>query len=138
MMARTLFTLAPLLTLALVGGCGTPASEAPAASVEGGTPALDSGADGPATPEPEDGGVPARPRLSVVAGDPGGSGTIDGTGTGARFNFPNDAVVDSAGNVYVADSESATIRKVTSAGVVSTLAGTPGIKGSADGTGPGG
>lgn len=41
--------------------------------------------------------------------------------------------MDDAGNVYVADMY--TIRKITTAGVVSTLAGTPRHAGSADGTG---
>jgi DNA-binding beta-propeller fold protein YncE len=43
--------------------------------------------------------------------------------------------VDTSGNVYVADSNADTIRKVTAAGVVTTLAGTAGLVGSADGTG---
>ena len=43
--------------------------------------------------------------------------------------------VDSAGNAYVADLKNATIRKVTAGGVVTTLAGTANMPGSADGTG---
>src|SRR5207248_10897296 len=42
---------------------------------------------------------------------------------------------DSAGNVYVTDLSYSTIRTITPAGVVTTLAGTAGIYGSADGTG---
>ena len=62
-------------------------------------------------------------------------GSVDGTGSAARFNYPCGVVVDSAGNVYVADSGNCTIRKVTAAGVVTTLAGLPGNSGSEDGTG---
>src|SRR5688572_13173988 len=51
----------------------------------------------------------------------------DGTGSTARFRNPSSVAVDSAGNVYVADTdaehENTTIRKVTPAGVVTTLAG---------------
>ena len=43
--------------------------------------------------------------------------------------------MDSAGNVYVSERNNHTIRKITSAGDVSTLAGLAGSRGSADGTG---
>ena len=60
---------------------------------------------------------------------------LDGTGSAARFSGPSSVAVDNAGNVFVADSENHTIRKVTPAGVVTTLAGLAGTQGSADGTG---
>ncbi len=68
-------------------------------------------------------------------GTPGGSGTADGTGTAARFNYPMDVAVDGSGNVYVADTSNHTIRKVAPGGVVTTLAGQAGSSGWTDGTG---
>jgi NHL repeat len=69
------------------------------------------------------------------AGIPGGPGSVDGTGSTARFNYPEGVAVDSAGNVYVADTNNETIRKLTPTGVVTTVAGSPSQKGSADGIG---
>lgn len=63
------------------------------------------------------------------------TGTTDGVGTAARFNQPRRVAVDRAGNLYVADTENCAIRKITPAGVVSTLAGTAGLPGSVDGQG---
>ncbi len=73
--------------------------------------------------------------VTTLAGTAGMSGSTDGTGPAARFNFPHEVAVDSAGNVYVADQENHAIRKITTAGVVTTLAGTAGTSGSTDGTG---
>jgi sugar lactone lactonase YvrE len=72
--------------------------------------------------------------IMSVMGLPAG-GSTDGTGSEARFNYPGGVAVDKAGNVYVADTLNHTVRKITPAGVVSTLAGLAGSVGSADGTG---
>ncbi|PKV50333.1 NHL repeat-containing protein [Aquimarina sp. MAR_2010_214] len=61
------------------------------------------------------------------------AGFVDGPGTSARFLNPTGVAVDASGNVYVADRLNQRIRKVTSAGVVSTIAGS--ISGFADGIG---
>jgi sugar lactone lactonase YvrE len=73
--------------------------------------------------------------VTTLAGLAEESGSADGTGSAARFNGPWNVAVDSFGNIYVADTGNCTIRKVTPAGVVTTLAGTAGQAGSADGTG---
>jgi sugar lactone lactonase YvrE len=73
--------------------------------------------------------------VSTLAGDPTLSGSVDGIGAAARFNSPAAIAVDNDSNMYVADSRGSTIRKVTSAGVVTTLAGTSGVFGAADGAG---
>ena len=54
----------------------------------------------------------------------------------ARFNQPIGIAVDTGGNFYIADSMNYTIRKIAASGTVSTLAGTPGVNGSANGSGP--
>jgi secreted PhoX family phosphatase len=82
-----------------------------------------------------DGAASGGLSLELLAGDIGGPGNLDGAGAEARFNFPDGVAVDRAGNLYVADTGNSTIRKITAAGVVTTLAGAPGIQGSADGTG---
>jgi sugar lactone lactonase YvrE len=75
--------------------------------------------------------------LYPIAGDICGvcSGSKDGTGAAARFNAPEGIAADSAGNLYVAEPASATIRKVTPDGTVTTLAGANGAVGYADGAG---
>ncbi len=73
-----------------------------------------------------------------VTGVPAGvafvSGTTDGTGTAAAFTYPY-GVARIGTDTYVADTGNNAIRKLTAAGVVSTIAGTARAVGSADGTG---
>ena len=73
--------------------------------------------------------------VTTFAGSAGQAGSADGTGSAARFNYPTGIAVDSSGNVYVADTTNNLLRKITSAGTVTTLAGVVGVAGSSDGTG---
>ena len=72
--------------------------------------------------------------VTTLAGSPGNSGNSDGTGTAARFNDPIGMTADAAGHLYVADWANHTIRKVTPAGVVTTIAGSAGTSGFVNGT----
>ncbi|HZZ17991.1 MAG TPA: protease pro-enzyme activation domain-containing protein [Opitutaceae bacterium] len=72
--------------------------------------------------------------VTTIAGLAGTSGHVDGTGTQAQFKDPENIAIDSSNNIYVADGSGNVIRKVTEAGVVTTIAGS-GASGSADGTG---
>lgn len=100
---------------------------------------------GPAPAPGDDGGgseeggcdtaAPGPLGLELLAGSLGGTGNADGTGPAAAFDVPQSVAVDRTGNVYVADSGNSTIRKITAAGVVTTLAGIAGMPGDADGTG---
>ncbi len=64
--------------------------------------------------------------ISTLAGLGGTSGFVNGTGSAARFRDPWGIAVDSSGNVYVAEGATGVqmaIRKITPAGVVTTLTG---------------
>ncbi len=73
--------------------------------------------------------------VTTLAGTAGNYGSADGTGAAAQFYQPEGVAVDSSYNVYVADTGNGTIRKITSGGVVTTLAGSAGNYGSANGSG---
>jgi uncharacterized repeat protein (TIGR02543 family) len=72
--------------------------------------------------------------VSTLAGLAGNLGSVNGTNSKARFNRPAGVAVDSSNNVFVTDFLNHTIRKITPTGTVSTIAGLPGVWGSADGT----
>ena len=71
--------------------------------------------------------------VTTLAGS-GAAGSTNGTGVSAKFSSPRGVAVDASGNVYVADASNHQIRKITVAGVVTTLAGS-GAAGSTNGTG---
>ncbi|MGH9562002.1 MAG: SBBP repeat-containing protein, partial [Terracidiphilus sp.] len=73
--------------------------------------------------------------VTTIAGMAGEKGDVDGTGAAARFTTPYSIATDSQGNIYVAEISSHLIRKITPAGVVTTLAGKAGEAGHADGIG---
>jgi hypothetical protein len=72
--------------------------------------------------------------FTTIAGKAGLAGSTDGTNSVARFNGPCGVAADTNGNFYVGDLYNNTIRKVTPAGEVTTLAGRAGFAGSLDGT----
>jgi hypothetical protein len=76
--------------------------------------------------------------ITTIAGTAGSSGSTDAVGSAARFNSPIDIDIDAAGNLYVADRGNNLIRKLTNNSgtyTASTIAGTAGSSGSADGIG---
>jgi len=72
--------------------------------------------------------------VTTLAGT-GVAGNVDGPAATAQFGGLEGIAVDAAGNVYVDDTFNKTIREISAAGVVSTIAGTAGTAGFADGQG---
>ncbi len=71
---------------------------------------------------------------TFAGGGAGTGGSTNGIGIAATFGDPTGVTVDKFGNVYVADGLTNLIRKITPAGLVSTIAGS-GAQGSANGIG---
>jgi len=71
--------------------------------------------------------------LSIYAGNIGVVGAANGNATNASFAYPTGLTLDQSGNLYVSDSSANMIRKITKAGIVSTVAGSYGAPGQVDG-----
>jgi sugar lactone lactonase YvrE len=72
--------------------------------------------------------------VATLAGN-GSCGSADGTGTSAQFCNPKGIALDRWGNLFVADTGNHTVRRIDTAGRVTTVGGSPGVCGSADGGG---
>jgi len=79
--------------------------------------------------------IDASGAVTTVAGSPTNEGSNDGNSSSARFSQPWGLAIDGPGNLFVADYGNSTIRRITAAGVVSTVAGLAGSTGSTDGIG---
>lgn len=110
-----LFGAAALMLLCSACGDGIPKDQDGDDNDGGGTPPVQTAA------------------LSILAGDATAEGTIDATGSAARFKSPRGLAIDASGNLYVADSGNFTIRKITPEGVVTTVAGAAGTSGISEG-----
>jgi sugar lactone lactonase YvrE len=75
--------------------------------------------------------------VSTLAGVIGEIGAVDGSGAAARFSGVNGLAIDSSGNLYAADAANNVIRKITAAGVVTTVVGKFGARGTTPGPLPG-
>ena len=73
--------------------------------------------------------------VTTFAGSLGTAAMKNGTATEARFDTPFGITLDRSGNLFVADGENHAIRKIAPNGMVTTLAGSPGNPGAADGVG---
>ena len=74
-------------------------------------------------------------QVTTLAGFAGTAGSMDGTNNLALSGSPCGSRRDNSGNIYVADEWNHTIRLVSPSGVVTTIAGTAGNPGVADGIG---
>lgn len=74
--------------------------------------------------------------VTVLAGIRGYAGASDGPAHQATFHGPGGLALDSAGNLYISDAGNFTVRKLSADGMVTTLAGAPGLPGDREGMGP--
>lgn len=79
--------------------------------------------------------ISANGVVTTLAGPRGNNGAVDGTGPAARFWLPTGIAIDGTGTVYISDAGNCTIRKITAAGSVTTVAGSPRATGYVDGIG---
>jgi sugar lactone lactonase YvrE len=77
---------------------------------------------------------PDSGRVETLAGN-GKNGSDDGSALAASFGWPHGMALDRGGNLYVTDLTEHVIRRISASGVVTTVAGKPGQRGSADGVG---
>jgi DNA-binding beta-propeller fold protein YncE len=77
----------------------------------------------------------ASKSLRIVAGKLFQEGSNDGVGDSARFNSP-DGMTMQGQDLYLCDTNNSDIRKITTSGTVTTVAGQANISGTEDGTGP--
>jgi DNA-binding beta-propeller fold protein YncE len=74
--------------------------------------------------------------VTTIAGSPGLVGAVDAAGADARFSAPEGLARDRNGSLYIGDTENNTIRKLdVQTGMVTTLAGSVGVRGNVDGMG---
>ena len=126
-----------LIALVLFGEVAN--AQAPSITYPSPAPTLAVGTPFTASPTNMGGAVPATVygQVTTLAGSTSGTaGHSDLTGTNARFWDMEAVVGDASGNIYVAEANNQDIRKITPAGVVTTIAGsTTGASGNQDGIG---
>lgn len=126
---KQLFSIPGASTLARLVIVGSLAGVLGACGSGGGSPSSSNNPPPPAVPQPVI-------NVNVYAGVVDATGNVDGALGAAQFNFPQGMASDAAGDIFVADTDNYTIRKI-SGGAVTTFAGNPTQAGSADGIGSG-